>query len=70
MIISRSNHVAANGIVSLFLMAELYSIEYYIYIYIFFFFSKMFCANLVSEAIWEMLLDSNVLYMEKSEKNV
>ena len=29
----------------------------------------MFCANLVSEAIWEMLLDSNVLYMEKSEKN-
>ena len=48
------------------LMAELYSIEYIIYIY---FFSKMFCANLVSEAIWEMLLDSNVLYMEKSEKN-
>ena len=69
MIISSSTHVAANGIVSLFLMAELYSIEYIIYIYIFFF-SKTFCANLVSEAIWEMLLDSNVLYMEKSEKNV
>ena len=37
MIISSSTHVAANGIVSLFLMAELYSIEYIIYIYIFFF---------------------------------
>ena len=29
----------------------------------------MFCANLVSEAIWVMLSDSSVLYMEKSEEN-
>ena len=29
----------------------------------------MFCANLVSEAIWAMLSDSSVLYMEKSEEN-
>ena len=68
MIISRSIHVAENGIFSLFLMAELYSIEYIIYIHIYFF-SKMFCANLVSEAIWAMLSDSSVLYMEKSEEN-